>query len=381
MEIYDVIIIGAGGMGSAAAFELARRGRRVLALEQFNVGHNRGSSHGGTRIIRKAYFEHPDYVPLLHRAYERWYELEQICGKRLLTECGVLSIGHPGSSIVAGVERSAADHGLPLERFSRSELRTQFPQFHLREEDVAVLEREAGFLAVEECVLAHATEARRLGTMIREQEEVVAWRADDQHVEVVTRFNRYSAERLIITAGAWATRLLDRLGVPFNVMRQVPMWFGTSEPASFRRDCFPCYIVETSYGDFYGFPVVDLAGLKVAQHYGAAELTDPSAVDWSIQQGDELPLRKFLSDYLPSVDGPVNRSSICMYTVTPDRHFVIDLDPRHPNVAIAAGFSGHGFKFASVVGEIVADLCDDGRTEYPIEMFRATRFAGSGTSH
>jgi sarcosine oxidase len=377
MEHYDVIIIGAGGMGSAAAFELARRGRRVLAIEQFEVGHGRGSSHGGTRIIRKAYFEHPDYVPLLYRAYERWYELEQRCGKRLLTECGVLSIGPPESLIVAGVERSAAKHNLPLERFSGLQLRKRFPQFRLPDAQVAVLEHEAGFLAVEECVLAHSAEAKRLGATIHEQEEVVAWRADDRHVEVVTRSNRYAAERLIITAGAWATRLLDHLGAPFKVMRQVPMWFGTSQPASFRRDRFPCYIAETSYGDFYGFPMVDPAGIKVARHYGAPELTDPSAVDWLIQANDEAPLRRFLMDYLPAADGPANRSSICMYTVTPDRHFVIDLDPRYRNVAVAAGFSGHGFKFATVVGEILADLCDEGRTAHSIEMFRAMRFANT----
>ncbi len=374
MENYDVIILGAGGMGSAAAYEIARRGRRVLALEQFTIGHDRGSSHGSTRIIRKAYFEHPDYVPLLERAYEHWYALEQACGRRLLTECGVLSIGLPESSIVAGVERSAAEHGLPLERFSNVELGKCYPQFRTPEDNVAVLEREAGYLAVEDCVLAHTAEARRLGATIHEQEEVVGWRADDQHVEVITRSSRYAAERLVVTAGAWATRLLDQIGVPFTVMRQVPMWFGTPRPQEFCRDRFPCYIAETPYGAFYGFPMIDPAGLKVAQHYGAPELGDPSAVDWSPQADDELPLRRFLADYLPTVNGAANRSSVCMYTLTPDRHFVIDLDPRHRNVAVAAGFSGHGFKFASVVGEILADLCEDGWTGHPIEMFRATRF-------
>ena len=242
------------------------------------------------------------------------------------------------------------------------------------EDNVAVLEREAGFLAVEDCVLAHANEARRLGATIHEQEEVVAWRADDQHVEVVTKSKRYAAARLVVTAGAWATRLLDRVGVPLTVMRQVPMWIGTPRPNEFRRDRFPCYIAETPDGDFYGFPMIDAAGLKVARHYGAPELADPSAVDWSVHDADEKPLRRFVSKYLPNVSGAVNRSSVCMYTLTPDRHFVIDLDPRHRNVAVAAGFSGHGFKFSSVVGEILADLCDDGRTSHPIEMFRATRF-------
>ncbi len=242
---------------------------------------------------------------------------------------------------------------------------------------MAVLEREAGFLAVEDCVLAHTNEARRLGATIHEHEEVVAWRANEQHVEVVTKSNRYAATRLVVTAGAWATRLLDRVGVPLTVMRQVPMWFGTPRPQEFRRDRFPCYIAETPDGDYYGFPMIDSAGLKVARHYGAPELGDPSAVDWSVHDTDEEPLRRFVSKYLPNVSGAVNRSSVCMYTLTPDRHFVIDLDPRHRNVAVAAGFSGHGFKFASVVGEILADLCDNGRTSHPIEMFRATRFQNS----
>jgi sarcosine oxidase len=374
MEHYDVIILGLGGIGTAAAYELARRGKRVLGVEQFQIGHDRGSSHGETRIIRKAYFEHPDYVPLLRRAYERWYDLEQQSGQRLLVECGVLSIGPRDSEVVDGVLKSATDHRLPIDVLTDRDLRSQFPQFQTEDSWIGVLERDAGFLCVERCVAAHAQHARQLGAELHEHEEVMAWRADERHVEVVTKQGRYAAARLIVTAGAWATRLLDNIGAPLSVMRQVAMWFGVSNPAEFRRDRFPCYMVHTPSGFFYGFPMIDARGLKVARHYGAAELTDPSVVDWQPQPQDEIPLRAFLQSHLPGADGPRRHASVCMYTLTPDRHFVIDLHPQHAIVSIAAGFSGHGFKFASVVGEILADLCERGETKLPIAMFRANRF-------
>lgn len=375
MKTYDIIVLGLGGMGTAAACELARRGRRVLGIEQFDVGHDRGSSHGETRIIRQAYYEHPAYVPLLRRAYERWYELEQQGGQRLLVECGVLSVGPPESEVVAGVLASAAAHRLPVEEYRGAELTQRFSQFEVEPTWRGVLERDAGLLFVERCVEAHAEQARRHGAELHEREEVLGWRADERHVEVVTKRERYAAERLVITAGAWATRLLADIGVPFSVMRQVAMWFDVWRPADFRRDRFPCFCADTPAGFFYGFPMLDPLGIKVARHYGADELHDPTAVDWQVHPADEAPLRRFLQAHLPGVEGEATRSSVCMYTLTPDRHFVIDLHPRHANVAVAGGFSGHGFKFASVVGEILADLCEQASTELPIEMFCAGRFA------
>lgn len=374
IEIFDIIVLGLGGMGTAAAAALARRGHRVVGIEQFQIGHDRGSSHGSTRIIRKAYYEHPDYVPLLCRAYERWYELEQSMGRRLFVECGVLSMGPPTAELVMGVLQSAAQHSLPVELLTYVELRKRYPQFVVDEQTVGVLERGAGFLPVEECVLAYAGLARRHGATLHEHEEILGWRADGRHVEVVTDKNRYAAERLVVTVGAWATRLLQDVGVPFSIMRQTPGWFGTSRPDLFRRDRFPCYMLDSADGAFYGFPMIDSSGVKLAQHYGAAELADPSAVDWTPAPADAAPLRRFLDRHLPAVDGPCLHTGVCMYTLTPDRHFVIDLHPRHANVAVAAGFSGHGFKFASVVGEILADLAEQGRTKLPIQMFRATRF-------
>jgi sarcosine oxidase len=372
---FDAIVIGVGGMGSAAAFELARRGRRVLALEQFALGHDRGSSHGHTRIIRKAYYEHPDYVPLVCRAFERWYDLEQRQGMHLLTECPCLSIGRPDSEVVAGVRASALQHGLPVEHLNAAELRRRFPAFRFGEEYVGVLERSAGFLYVEECVHAHAREAIRLGAIVRANEPVVSWKADGREAIVETRSGRYTAARLILTAGPWAGRLLAGRGVFLKVMRQVPLWFGTRDDRLFRRDVFPLYLADTPVGLCYGFPVLDANGAKVARHYGAPELDDPAAIERTVTRQDEETLRAFLREHLPAADGPRNRSAVCIYTLTPDRHFIIDVHPDHPNVALAAGFSGHGFKFASVVGEILADLADNGRTELPISMFGFARLS------
>jgi sarcosine oxidase len=372
---FDVIVIGVGGMGSATACTLARRGRRVLGLEQFELGHDQGSSHGHTRIIRTAYYEHPGYVPLVRRAFAGWYDLEQRQGARLLTECACLSIGRPDGEMVEGVRRSALEHGLPVESLSPAELRARFPSFHFGPEYSGVLERAAGFLYVDDCVRAFVAEARRLGATFHENEPVVSWQADNSGVKVHTPAHSYTAARLVLTAGPWAGRLLSRWGAPLTVMRQVVFWFGTHDDRLFRRDVFPVFIADTPDGGFYGLPALDAHGVKIARHYGAPELPEPSAVERTVRGADEEPVRRFIRAHLPAADGPLRRASVCTYTLTPDRHFLLDLHPEHPNVAVAAGFSGHGFKFAPVVGEILADFVEKGRTEWSIEMFRFARFA------
>jgi sarcosine oxidase len=371
---YDVIVLGVGGMGSAAAFELARRGRRVLGLEQFSLGHDQGSSHGHTRIIRKAYYEHPDYVPLVLRAYERWRDLERRQGRTLLTECPCLSIGRPDGELIAGVRQSAERHGLPVEHLDAGAMRRCYPAFHFSDEYVGVLEPSAGFLYVDDCVRAYVAEARRLGATIRDDEPVISWKAEGEGVLVETSASRYMADRLIVTAGPWARQVLADVGAPLTLMRQVMFWFGTRDDIAFQRDRFPIYIADTPEGAFYGLPALDADGVKTARHYGAPELGDPSEIERTVSADDEETVRRFLRDHLPDADWPVRKASVCIYTLTPDRHFLIDVHPEHPQVAFAAGFSGHGFKFASVVGEILADLVENGRTDQPIEMFRLARF-------
>lgn len=375
--IWDTIVVGVGGMGGAALFECARRGWRVLGLERHAMGHDRGSSHGQTRIIRKAYYEHPAYVPLLHRAYERWYDLEQRIGKHLLTECGVLSVGLPTSELLQGVETSANTHALPIEKFDADELRLRYPMFRFGPEYAGILERSGGFLAVDDCVRGYVDAARQLGATVHESETVFGWQATSREVIVRTDRGTYHAARLILTAGSWLGELLSDWGVPLTVMRQVPMWFGVEFPEQFRRDRMPCWIADTPAGMFYGFPMLDPLGVKIAEHYGAVEVGHPSEIDRQVHAADEERLWHFLTPHLPGVVGPRHRATVCTYTLTPDRHFLIDRHPEYDNVCIAGGFSGHGYKFASVVGEILADLVEHGRTSWPIDMFRWGRWTAS----
>lgn len=370
-QSFDAIVLGVGGMGSAACFELARRGRRVLGLEQFPPVHARGSSHGHTRIIRTAYAEHPNYVPLLRRAWERWYELERLVGRHLLTECPCLNVGPTRGEHVEGVRASVREHGLEAEELSVAAIARRYP-FRFPEGYVGVMERAAGFLYVEECVRAHIDSAVSLGAEIRAEEPVREWTAVGDGVEVTTDRGTYRAAKLVVTAGAWAMRLLADLGAPLRVMRQVLLWFAAGE--SVRRDRFPIFIAEVPAGAFYGLPAIDAFGLKVACHYNAPELPNPDGVNWDAGVADEAPVRAFLDEHLPGCAGPLTKAQVCMYTIAPDRHFVIDVHPQYPQVLVACGFSGHGFKFASVVGELLADLAESGRTRHPIGMFSATRF-------
>lgn len=371
---YDVIVLGVGGMGSAAYFELTRRGRHVLGLEQFPLVHSQGSSHGHTRIIRTAYAEHPGYVPLVRRAFDRWYELEQLTGRHLLTECPCLNVGPPGSGHVEGVRASVREHGLPATEMSGDEVPRWFPAFRFPADYTGVLEQAAGFLYVEECVRAHIDAAVSLGAEVHSEEAVRAWKVVGGGVEVTTDRATYRAAKLVVTAGAWATRLLADLGVPLAVMRQVLLWFDVGgRAADFRRGTFPVFIADVPGGPFYGLPALDHYGLKVARHYGAPELPNPDGVNWDVTPADVGAMRPLIDEYIPGL-GAFTKGQVCMYTVTPDHHFVIDVHPLHPQVSVACGFSGHGFKFASAVGEVMADLAETGATRHAIEMFSAKRF-------
>lgn len=380
MRSYDVIVLGLGGMGSAAARHLARRGRRVLGIEQFTAPHDRGSSHGHTRVIRQAYFEHPAYVPLLLRAYELWREEESATGSRLLDLCGGLMMGDPDSEVVRGSRQSAQTHGLAHECLEARDIRRRFPAFQPGDRTVALYEPMAGIVYCEAAISAHLKSAARDGATLQFQEPVVEWNAHDSGaVTVTTARATYHAEQLVLTPGPWAPSLLSDLGLPLVVERQVLYWFQPSEgTARYQPDRQPVHIWQRSDGATpYGFPAVDGpdGGVKAAfyrQH--RSETCTPESVDRTIRPAEVDDMRAALREYLPGLDGPLVRATTCLYTMTPDHHFIIGTHPRHPNVHLAAGFSGHGFKFCSVVGEALAHQAAGTAHQLPLSLFLPSRF-------
>ncbi len=374
--IYDAIVAGLGGMGSAATYQLAGRGKRVLGLERFSPAHDRGSSHGRSRIIRQAYFEDPAYVPLLLRAYELWEQLERETDQNLMTLTGGLMVGRRESELVSGSVKSAEEHGLPYELLDAGEIRARFPALSPDPETVALYEKKAGFLRPEETVRAHLDRAASLGAELRFEEPVLSWEATPAGVRVQTPEGSYGAERLVITPGAWAPQLLSDLGLPLAVERQVMYWFeptGGLEP--FLPDRFPIFIWEPDDGNwFYGFPAQkDDRGVKAAFYRAGGVPTTPETIDREVRIEEIAFLRAYLAQHIPGLAGRCLDARVCMYTNTPDLHFVISVHPDHPQVALACGFSGHGYKFCSVVGEILADLSTDKITSYPIDLFSPAR--------
>ncbi len=380
--MYDAVVVGLGGMGSAAAYELASRGEKVLGLERHAPAHDRGSSHGKSRIIRQAYFEGSEYVPLLLRAYELWERLEAETGQELMTLTGGLMIGRREGALVSGSVESAEAHGLPYELLDPAEMRRRFPAFALGPDTVALYEKKAGFVRPEASVRAHLDRATSMGAELRFGEGVVSWEASPsgEGVRVVTEGGAYEAGRLVVSAGAWAPLLLADLGLPLEVTRQILFWF---EPRggmeAFLPDRFPIFIWEPDDGNsFYGIPAHDGdRGVKAAFFRANGTPADPETVDREVH-GEEVGfIRGYLSEYVPPLDGELVHATTCMYTNTPDEHFVISLHPEHSQVAIAAGFSGHGYKFCSVVGEVLADLATEGSTSHPINLFSPARLRGA----
>jgi sarcosine oxidase len=372
MVDWDVIVVGLGAMGSAALFQLSRRGLRVLGLEAFEPGHRLGSSHGESRVIRLAYFEHPSYVPLLRRAYTLWSELEQESGRDLLTLTGGLMLGLPDSELVSGARASAELHGLEHEVLTPEEVRHRYPAFTPADTDVALWEPQSGYLRPERCIETFVDLARRRGAQTRYSEPVRSWSADANGVEVVTAVDTLRAQSVVFACGARMTSVLGERIPPVVAERAVLFWLQPEQPELFQN--LPIYLWDTPDGQtFYGFPHVDLPGAKVAMHH-TGELCDPDAVDRTVNAHDESRLRNAIGSRLPMLNGPVMDSLVCLYENSPDHHFMIDRLPDQPNVVYAAGFSGHGFKFASVVGEILADLVTRGEATPDADFLRAQRF-------
>jgi sarcosine oxidase len=375
-QAYDVIVLGTGGVGSAAMFHLAKRGAKVLGLDRFPPGHDRGSSHGRTRIIRQAYFEHPDYVPLLKRAYELWAELSERCGKRLYHEIGLLQIGPPDGTVIRGVVQSAQQHSLDVQQLTADETQRRFPGFRLADSWQSVYEQHAGYLEVENCVLAHLSEAQNLGAQLRTGVDVRRWRAEAAGVTIESGSDQIHAAKLVVGAGPWASSFLADLGVALDVLRSPVFWYSVDDDSLRADHGCPAYLFDTPQCP-YGIPAVDESGFKVAEHGNRESkqlVADPLAVNRELDPSDQMRVEEFLAQHIPGVQRGQPIHSVCMYTMSPDENFIVDLHPRYPQVAFAAGLSGHGFKFTCVLGEILADLALNGRTEHPIDFLNCRRF-------
>jgi sarcosine oxidase len=371
MERYDVVIVGVGGMGSAALYHLARRGHRVLGLERFDIPHELGSSHGITRIIRLAYFEDPSYVPLLHRAYELWRELEIEAGEQLVHVTGTLEAG---DRIYEGALRSCHVHDLPHEELDGREVARRYPAYRFPPDLPMLFQPDGGFVLPERCIVAHVQGALAHGAVVRARERVLGWEETQNGVRVETDRGTVEAERLVLTPGAWAqdvARLPPGLVV---AQRQVLAWLQPSSPELFTPERFPVFNIKLAEGHFYGFPVFGVPGFKLGRYYHLDERGDPDELFRGIKPEDEPVLRRFAEDYFPEGAGPTLALKTCLFELSPDEHFLIDGHPDAPAAIVGAGFSGHGFKFCSVVGEILADLALDGDTRHDIGLFRFERF-------
>jgi sarcosine oxidase len=375
-HVSDVIVIGTGGMGAAAACHLASRGIRVLGLDRFPVAHDRGSSHGQTRLIRLAYYEHPDYVPLLRRAYALWHDREREAGRPLLVESGLVMAGPRAGDVITGALASARTHDLPVERLTAAEATARWPVLRVPEAWDVVYESTAGYLFVEECVRAHAAAATRAGAEFRSGVTVHGWHVAGDGVVVETDAGAFRAARLVLCPGSWAAGLLQLPAVPLTVLRKSLFWYPAAREheAEHAAGRLPCFAFDTPAGFFYGFPALDERGIKVANHSGGRTVADPLDLDRAVDPEEQRQIERWLGDHLPGVGRTPADHAACLYTMSPDHHFVLGLHPAHPQVAIAAGFSGHGFKFASVVGEILADLATTGRTIHPIGFLAPDRF-------
>ena len=371
---YDAIVVGLGGMGSATLYQLAQRGKRVLGIEQFGIAHELGSSHGVTRIIRLAYHEHPSYVPLMRRAYELWRDLEAKTEEQILHITGSIDAGPPDGSNFKGSLLSCEEHDLPHDVLTSAEITKRFPGYRLPSETMAVFQGEGGFLLPERCISLFVEQAQTLGATVHTNERTLEWHPTTNGVSVRTERGEYEAETLVISAGAWASKLLPALSAAAIPERQVLAWFEILRPEHFTPDAFPVFNLVVDEGQFYGFPEFGIPGFKLGKYHHLEENVDPDTIDREPNAQDESVLRDFTEKYFPGAAGATSSMKVCMFTNTPDEHFIIDCLPDSPQVVVAAGFSGHGFKFSSVVGEILSDLAIDGTTSHDIGMFRLARF-------
>ncbi|RAV16743.1 N-methyl-L-tryptophan oxidase [Paenibacillus contaminans] len=372
---YDVIVIGAGSMGMAAGYFLSKSGKRTLLVDSFNPPHNKGSHHGETRIIRHAYGEGEKYVPLALKAQELWNDLEKMSGKQLFLPTGVLNVGYEKTDFIQNIISSSKTYSLPLEILDSIEVNKRWPGITLPNKYIGCFEPTSGVLKCEECIEAYRELAERNGATILTNSRVKELKVHDKKVSIKTDDHTFHANALVVSAGAWSGSLLSMLDLhlPLKPVRKTFAWFDANEDLYNHKD-FPAFSFETTQGHYYGFPSIDGSGLKVGRHDGGETINpDEAIMGFGELEKDATELRQFLHHYMPYTQ-QLKYGKTCMYTLTPDEDFIIDLHPTYLNVAIASGFSGHGFKFSSAVGQILSELIILGKTEQNISPFSIERF-------
>jgi len=379
---FDAIVIGVGSMGSSTCYYLASRGYKVLGLEQFDISHEYGSHAGQSRIIRKAYFENSHYVPLLERAYQNWKAIEKETGVQLYFPTGLVYFGPSSHPLIKGVKQSASLYNIDLDHVNANEARTQFPSFNVPDGFETLFEPDAGFLTPEKAIKIFSEQAAKKGAEIHVHQKIVEWKKDGSTLTVTTDRGTYHCNKLVITAGAWTKKLIPALPARLRTTRQFVAWISPKDWNAFALRRFSCWLLadDSRPGCYYGFPILPEnnfygpAGLKLAHHYPATE-TDPDKVNRQITKEDEEDLMYVLNKYFKNVFQSILSYKICLYTNSDDEDFIVDKLPGYDDkVVVACGFSGHGFKFASVIGEILADLAIDGRTNLPVGFLGLSRF-------
>ena len=374
MGQFDVVVVGLGATGAAALRELARRGFRAAGIDRFIPGHSNGSSHGETRIIRLGYFEHSSYVPLLRRSYQLWRDLEADSGRKLMRITGIVEIGLPGGRLVTGTLAAIQEHDLAHEILDSAKTMRLFQAFRIPNDFVSVLQPDGGFLAAEASVEAMVTLARAATAEVIAGVRVLSIEPHGHGARIRTDADDIEARTVIVAGGPWIPQLLPELSLPLRVTREVMAWFTPLKTGPFRAGRFPVFILESRHGMHYGFPISSAGTVKVAKHHHHDETVFPDDPRRPVSAMDEALIRSALESHIPAANGPLAAAKTCFYTMTPDHHFIIDRHPGAANVIIASPCSGHGFKFAPVIGEILADLVTEGGTEHDISRFRLTRF-------